>query len=239
MNRLHFVQISDVHVTEPGTEVLLAEAIGRIESLDPAPDWVMFTGDLVEHGTADEFAVLARVLDTMPLPWYAVPGNHDSGNRGDFSLHGRLLGPLCHAFDSGAYHCVALNTCNSTDDAEDWHGTVEPCAMDWLADDLARVPAGQPVVLFHHHGLIGPSEDLSCDTDNAEQVLGRLGRVNLVAAFGGHAHALRRFTHAGAELFLAPQLSVTRNNAPDQPTGFLEVFITDRQVDARYHIVGR
>ena len=238
MDRLHFVQVTDVHVTEPGTHALLAEALERIESLRPAPQWIVFTGDLVERGTADEFEVLMPVLAGMRLPAYFLPGNHDSGNRSDLSRYELLLGPLCQSFDSGAYHCVLLNTCNSNDDEEDWHGLVERPALDWLADDLQHVPGDRPVVLFHHHGLVGGREDLSCDTDNAEEVLGLLAGHDLIAAFGGHAHALRRFAHDPAEFFLTPNLSMTRANTSGQPSGFLEVVITDRQVRARYHVVG-
>ena len=234
---IHFAQITDVHVKEPGTEVRLAEALTRIEALRPTPDWVVFTGDMVEYGTEAEFAVLMPVLEAMRVQRYCLPGNHDSGNRSDFSLYERHLGALCQSFDSGGYHCVLLNTCNSSDDPDDWHGLVEAPALAWLGDDLRGVPAEQPVVLFHHHGLVGPEEDLSCDTANAQDVLDLLAGHNLVAAFGGHAHALRRFTWGDAELFLVPNLSMTRPNHANQPTGFLEVFIGNRDVNARYHIV--
>jgi len=237
MGRLHFVQISDPHVTEPGTEILLRTALDRVRRMSPRPDWVVFTGDLIEGGTEEEFDVLQPAMASVPGTYHVVPGNHDGGNRGDYACYTRRFGPLHYAFDSGGYHCVVLDTCKRTGGEEDWHGEVAGPAMAWLADDLARVGRDRPVVLFHHHGLVGPTDDLSCDCANADEVLGLLDRVNLVAAFGGHAHALRRYERCGAPFFLAPNLSMTRSNAAGQPTGLLEVFLDGRDVHACCHIV--
>ena len=54
-------QLSDMHVRPPGklflgkvdSNAMLAAAVARVNKLDPAPDLVVLTGDLVEKSTDD------------------------------------------------------------------------------------------------------------------------------------------------------------------------------------------
>ena len=63
-------QISDMHVKPPGellykridTPGFLERAVAHVMPLDPRPDLVLATGDLVDGGKPEEYALLRRLL---------------------------------------------------------------------------------------------------------------------------------------------------------------------------------
>ena len=79
------VQITDFHVAMPGTRMdtmfdtatFLDIAVKHITELNPVPDIVLATGDLVDLGTAEEYERLLDILAPIEAPIYAIPGNHD------------------------------------------------------------------------------------------------------------------------------------------------------------------
>ncbi len=78
-------QISDPHVTTEGTAVRalvdtpqrFADAVVTCAALPKVPDVILLTGDLVNDGTAEEYALLAEALAEAPCPVLPIPGNHD------------------------------------------------------------------------------------------------------------------------------------------------------------------
>src|SRR5262249_57956568 len=78
-------QISDLHVTAKGkklfdridTPAYLARAVAHLNALDPRPDFVWITGDLVDQGSAAEYAHLRELLQPLRIPWALMPGHHD------------------------------------------------------------------------------------------------------------------------------------------------------------------
>ena len=78
-------QISDTHIRKPGlkaygrvdTAAHLAAAVTHLNSLRPAPDIVLATGDLVDFGEAAEFAHFQAIMAPLAAPLWPIPGNHD------------------------------------------------------------------------------------------------------------------------------------------------------------------
>src|SRR6188768_3699852 len=92
-------QLSDPHIKSPGqllydridTAGYLERAIAHVLRLDPLPDLVIMTGDLVDGGKAEEYALLRQLLAPLSMPVYVIPGNHDARE------------PLRRAFASDGY----------------------------------------------------------------------------------------------------------------------------------------
>ena len=115
-------QITDTHITSPGTLLMgivdtasaLERAIAALNRLDPSPDTVVLTGDLVESGAPEEYAHLRALLAPLRMPVFAIPGNHDAREpmREAFSGDGYLprQGFLDYAIEDYPLRIVALDT---------------------------------------------------------------------------------------------------------------------------------
>lgn len=80
------VQLSDLHlgtIVRPGRE--LTRLVDTINAL--RPDWVVFTGDMVNIRAEELDERAARLLGRIKAPVYSVTGNHDIGAYIKDSLH--------------------------------------------------------------------------------------------------------------------------------------------------------
>lgn len=74
---LHFAHVTDIHVgASTGTEDLrlTIEDINNHINLD----FVIVSGDITEFGSYDELYEAKKLLNNLKIPWYVIPGNHDS-----------------------------------------------------------------------------------------------------------------------------------------------------------------
>lgn len=151
-------QISDLHIQQAGkhsaliqAERHLAACVSALNRLDPRPDLVVATGDLTEHGRADEYQLLKPLLEQLDIPFLLIPGNHDSpaALRAAFPGH-RYLDTgfpfMQYTVDTWPLRIIALDTTVPRSSAG------ELCAMRlaWLADALAQAPERPTVILMHH-----------------------------------------------------------------------------------------
>ena len=157
-------QITDMHLKPPGellykridTAGFLERAVAHVNALDPRPDVVLATGDLVEGGTPGEYALLRRLLAPLAMPVYLIPGNHDARDalREGFADHAYLppSGFLQYTIENLPVRLIALDT------LVPGKGYGALCAerLDWLEARLAesdraddRVHASSAVRLRH------------------------------------------------------------------------------------------
>nr|WP_246329557.1 phosphodiesterase [Chthonobacter rhizosphaerae] len=209
-------QISDLHCTVPGREVVpgvdtaehVRRAVERIAALPDAPDAVIVTGDLVDTIVPEEYAVAAGLLGGIKAPVFLVPGNHDDRDmiRAAFPGHGYLpaTGRLNHAVDLGALRLVGLDTL--VDGAI--HGTVGADGLAFLDAALAAAP-DRPTLVFLHHppfetGLPIMDGWRLTDADALEAVIARHPSVLRVVA--GHVHRHVTASFGGTIAMTAPAL---------------------------------
>ncbi len=151
-------QITDVHVGTPGsnidrqcrTAVQLERAVQHLCRLDPLPDVVLCTGDLVDDGSPEEYATLVPLLAPLPMPCFLIPGNHDDREnlRAAFAHHGYLprQGFLHYAVDLGPLRLIALDTLVPGEPG----GRLCPERLAWLDARLAEAPERPTLVMMHH-----------------------------------------------------------------------------------------
>src|SRR5260370_37007817 len=115
-------QISDMHVKAEGellygridTAGFLERAVAHVAALDPPPDVVLATGDLVEGGKSEEYVRLRRLLAPLAMPVHLIPGNHDARDalREVFADHAYLprTGFLHYTIQTLPVRLIALHT---------------------------------------------------------------------------------------------------------------------------------
>src|ERR1700676_2062782 len=150
-------QLSDPHIVAPGallygrvdTADFLARAVAEGNRLDPLPDVVALTGDLVDQGDPAKSDHLRRLLAPLAMPVFVIPGNHDSRAplRAAFAPDGYLPaeGFLQYAIEDYPVRLVALDTLIPGE------GGGALCAerLGWLERTLAAGPDRPPPRLMH------------------------------------------------------------------------------------------
>src|SRR5262249_17818394 len=191
-------QISDTHLTldTPDADRRMhdfASTIADINALDPAPDVIVHTGDIVHNGRADEYARAAAILAAARAPVYVLAGNRDDRRnlRAAFSLPGYLApGADCvdFAVEDFPVRLIALDTLSPGNNK----GEFSTAQADRLIG-VIEAQTTKPVAVFTHHPpfevTVGP-ERLHFESLDAmsrlREALQRCGRV--IGVFSGHVH---------------------------------------------------
>ncbi len=156
-NPVHIAQISDLHIKSPGslaygrvdTARALERCVACLNALNPAPDFVVISGDLADTPIAEEYAHLKRLLAPLTLPFAGIPGNHDSRELMRAAL------PRTYAFPSGPLNQrlevagLDLLLLDSSVPGKP-HGELDAPTLQWLDATLASAP-DRPALLFLHH----------------------------------------------------------------------------------------
>src|SRR5262245_37417646 len=102
---LRIAQISDLHIKPRGqlaygrvdTAKALERCVAALNAFEPAPDFVVISGDLADTPNAEEYDYLKQLLEPLKLPFAGIPGNHDSRE-----LMRAAFPKASYAFQSGA-----------------------------------------------------------------------------------------------------------------------------------------
>jgi len=228
-------QISDLHVRPAGQRYknavdsnrMFADAVAHLNRLDPRPDLVLITGDLVDEGQEAEYDSLRALLAKLELPCLLMPGNHDDREvlARSFPDHAYLPahGPKHFVIDRPPLRIVALDTTVPGDH----HGEVDDAGLAWLEATLAAAQGAPTLVLMHHPPIVSgiPYLDkyMCRRPERIADVIGRFGNVERVLCGHVHRPILRRW--AGTLLVSCPSTAtqIALNLRPDaRPASFCE-----------------
>ena len=150
--------ITDPHVRSDGalagkvdTARMFVQGIAHLVSLEPRPDVVLMTGDLVDEGSESEYRVLRDILTPLDIPLYMIPGNHD-----DRDALRTVFSDLTYLFEGGPFinylvedfplRLVAL------DSVVPGRGSGSLCEarLAWLDARLAEDTSRPTVIIMHH-----------------------------------------------------------------------------------------
>lgn len=235
------VQISDLHIKAAGqltykvvdTYHALQQVIDQINRMRPAADAVVITGDLTDFGRDDEYRQVRQLLDTLQMPWFAIPGNHDDrqafyGAFADKSWCPLPAPALNWVNDDFPVRLIGLD---STIPGKPG-GRLDSQTLQWLDEILAQAPDRPAMVMLHHPPFISGIGHMDRqrleNPDDLQKIIRRHPQV--VRLLCGHVHRYMVSSLGNTLVCTAPGTS--HQVAPDfsadgaacfvlEPAGFL------------------
>ena len=192
-----FVQISDTHIGFKGqansdSAATLQQLLDRINTLRPAPAFVLHTGDQTHGQKPGAFDTLAEMLKGVKTERiFYVPGEHDvflDGGKEYLTRYGKgTVGEHgWQSFDYKGAHFVGL--VNVLKYKGEGMGALGQDQIEWLEKDLAPLATSTPVVIFAHVPLWAVYPQWGWVTEDAERALISLKRFGSVTVLNGHIH---------------------------------------------------
>ncbi len=219
-------QISDTHILAPDSDepssALRAECLRRtVEDVNAQrPDAVIFTGDTVQHGQAEEYARLRELLAPLDAPLYLVPGNRDDNDvlRSSFSEKAYLpaTGNFLHyEIDEHDVRLVAIDS-TATGERKGRFCAERQARLDAI---LSEQPDRATLLFIHHPpfdvgdhyvgGYRQPGE-----RDALESIVA--GNPQIVGILCGHVHWLVERDWAGTQARIMPSIAVDVRKGIDE-----------------------
>jgi 3',5'-cyclic AMP phosphodiesterase CpdA len=204
-----FAQISDTHIGFKGQAngdptASLREVVERINALQPAPAFVLHTGDLTHGQKAGAFDTIAEILKGLKTERvFYLPGEHDvflDGGKEYLERYGKgtVGGRGWQSFDYKGTHFVGL--VNVLKYKGEGMGALGEDQIEWLAKDVAPLTSSTPVVVFSHVPLWAVYPQWGWTTEDAGRALEHLKRFGSVTVLNGHIHQVMQKVE-GAVMF--------------------------------------
>lgn len=233
------LQISDLHLKADGkpayavadTASALQRTVNHINRMNPPPDVIIATGDIVDDGEPESYKAVRKLLLQLKSPLFLLPGNHDHKENlvSAFPEHeylservdGRTCGFICYTVENYPVRLVALDT----SDPGEHGGGVCQARLSWLDATLARKPA-VPTLLFMHHppfdsGIGHMDHEKFRGRDQLEELVRRHPQVERVLCGHIHRSISRRFGGTVANVCPGIGMQLVLDLSRDAPSCFV------------------
>ncbi len=181
LKTFRFAFLSDTHIGSPDgkAEEDLRRTVADINQMTDVA-FVVLTGDITELGTDDEIRRAKEILNELKVPWYIIPGNHDTGwsESGGQSFI-KIFGSDKFSFE---YEGIRFLGCASGPYLRMSDGHVPRSHITWLEYELSTLKKDQPVIFLNHYPIDN-------GLDNWYEITDRLRQYNTWAILCGHGHA--------------------------------------------------
>jgi len=235
MDTMLIAQLSDLHLRLPGqkayrvveTAAMLPPAVAALNRFKPQPTITLISGDLTDTAQSQEYAHLQGTLAQLQMPYFILPGNHDSREEliAAFPEHTylrQMSGFVQYAIEDYPLRILALDT------VVPMHTYGELCQtrLDWLAHKLAEQPRRPTLIVMHHPpfatgithmdavGLLKGGPEL-------EALVSRYTNVERILCGHVHRSLFRRFAGTVASVCPSPAHQLALDLRPDGASGFI------------------
>src|SRR6516165_4252449 len=170
-----------------------ASMIADINALDPPPDVIVHSGDIVHNGREDEYAQAVALFAKARAPVYVLPGNKDdrANLRAAFSARGYLALDsefIDYAIEDYPVRLIALDTLSPGSGRGDFRPEQARRLIEVMDAELNK-----PIAIFTHHPpfevTVGPDRSHFETIDGIARLRDALqDSERITAVFSGHVH---------------------------------------------------
>ncbi len=232
---LRLAHMTDIHLQpERWADKGLAACLHHIQDLKDRPDLIITGGDTVmdsfgqnDERTTTQWELFHKIMKAeCSLSVKSCIGNHDvwGWNKTDSkttggeplwgkkrAVHELRLPERYYSFDQAGWHFVILDSTH-TDGGEGYIAKMDEQQYEWLCSDLARTPAGTPILLVSHQPILAAASFFDGDNETSGnwQVPGAWMHIdarrlkdlfkqhpNVRLCLSGHLHLVDRVDYCG------------------------------------------
>ncbi len=195
----------------------LHRALDRLASIRPAPQALVFTGDLADRGEPEAYAMLRGIVEPAAEAMGAVVvwtmGNHDAReaySRGLFDTDSDSFQDRVHVVDG--LRIIALDT--SVPGYH--HGDLHPDQLVWLAEVLATPAEHGTLLAMHHPPLPLPMLRAAelIELHDQQPLADVITGTDVRGILAGHLHFSTWSTFAGVPVSVSSASCYTTDPAP-------------------------
>jgi len=206
-NEIRFAWFTDTHIgTQTGADDL------RIVTSDARdvtqPDFVLVSGDVSEMDIHDNLDLAKTILDSMAIPYYIIPGNHDTkwsdSGAGRFT---QLWGDDRFNFEVGEFRFIGIHQGPLMRMGD---GYIDPDDIAWVDSILQALPDPSQKIFLVQHYPLDPA------VDNWYALRDIIHPFNMQAILHGHGHRNRVSDYEG----IPGIMSRSTLRRGEQPTGY-------------------
>lgn len=182
-----FALVTDTHIGSPNNDEDLYRTVNDINSQKNIA-FVIVSGDVTEFGSYEELRTAKCLLDDLKVPYYILPGNHDSNwsesGTNDFL---RVFGNETFGFEYGGYKFIGLA---SGPNMRMSPGQIPRENLTWFFDEIAETDKNTPIIYVNHY----PMDN---SLNNWFEVMDALRPYNVQLMLCGHGHNNRAMNFEG------------------------------------------
>ncbi len=173
---------------------LWANVVKHINQLDPRPDFVISTGDLVRYGSTEEYFdyFIPPLLET-DLNFFVAIGNHDDGSDGKALEYRYLFGKssLNYFLDYGKCRYIFFDNVSKVKPYQE--------SLEWLDSVLAETPHDFRIIVSAHKPIATVEKWAyhSWNKDYSDNFTNLMSKYSVDHVFFGHIHAYSTATLNG------------------------------------------
>jgi len=219
---LIFAQITDTHIVPTNKKWVsiessimanrLREVVQEINAFNPKPKFVIHTGDIVDYGDAEAYRLAKSILDELSMPYYIIPGNHDSRTElhqvfRQEHMYLKQNANFNYVLGEHAVNFVMLDTLVP----QNSHGLIDDKTLGWMQMILDE-DKERPAILCMHHFPCRVIHKLFNDialrnADAFKEFLKE--RKQIIAILAGHYHVATNAMFAGKNCWISPSVAPT------------------------------
>lgn len=212
-----FAQVTDTHVGgATGADDLRRTVLDLNQQ--QGIDFVILSGDVTEFGSDEELALAKQILDSLNLPLYVIPGNHDS----NWSESGANSFRKVFAAETFFFEHKGIQFIGTTSgpNMRMSPGQVPRENLVWMDSIFAAHPDREkPLIAINHYPL-------DSSLNNWYENINRIKTRNVQLALCGHGHSNQLYDWEG----IPGVMSRSNLRAKDEVGGYNIITLTNDSV---------